>query len=64
MFEPSGGTALGAAWLAGSYVGVWPNAVAFAKTWARERRFEPHMDARLRKVRIAKWHDAVKRTLS
>jgi glycerol kinase len=57
-------TALGAAWLAGSHVGVWPKAAAFAKTWARERRFEPNMDAKVRKVRLAKWHDAVKRTLS
>jgi glycerol kinase len=57
-------TALGAAWLAGSHSGVWPNATAFAKTWARERRFEPNMDAKVRKVRLAKWHDAVKRTLS
>ncbi len=57
-------TALGAAWLAGSRAGVWPNAAAFAKSWALERRFKPTMDARTRDAKLKGWRDAVRRTLS
>ena len=57
-------TALGAAWLAGSRAGVWPDQHEFAKTWARERRFEPQMDDEVRNARLAGWSDAVSRTLS
>ena len=38
-------TALGAAYLAGLQAGVCPDLEGFAKTWKRERRFEPAMDA-------------------
>ncbi|MFD0916768.1 glycerol kinase GlpK [Pseudahrensia aquimaris] len=57
-------TALGAAWLAGSRAGVWPDQDGFAETWAREKRFEPQMDEASRSARYAGWKDAVKRTLS
>ncbi len=57
-------TALGAAWLAGMKAGVWPGMEEFAKGWARDRRFEPQMDAETRKAKIAGWDDAVRRTLS
>jgi glycerol kinase len=57
-------TALGAAWLAGSRAGVWPDRDGFAATWARDRRFEPQMDADERARKIAGWDDAVSRTLS
>ena len=57
-------TALGAAWLAGSRAGVWPGAASFAKAWALDRRFEPAMDARTRKAKLAGWKDAVGRTLT
>lgn len=57
-------TALGAAWLAGSRAGVWPNAQRFAQSWALDRRFEPQMDAATRKRKVAGWEDAAKRTLS
>jgi glycerol kinase len=57
-------TALGAAWLAGSKAGVWPGMEGFAKGWARERRFEPTMDAATRKAKLKGWQDAVRRTLS
>jgi len=56
-------TALGAAWLAGSKAGVWPNMKAFARSWKLERRFEPDMDSATRKRKIAGWQDAVRRTL-
>ena len=57
-------TALGAAWLAGSYIGVWPKANDFAKSWALERQFVPGMDDKLRKKKLKGWKDAVRRTLS
>lgn len=57
-------TALGAAWLAGSRAGVWPDARKFAKSWALERRFQPDMDPPTRSTKLAGWRDAVHRTLS
>jgi glycerol kinase len=57
-------TALGAAWLAGSAAGVWPDRDAFAASWARDRRFEPAMDAAERARLVALWHEAVSRTLT
>ncbi|MCA0048736.1 glycerol kinase GlpK [Mesorhizobium sp. B283B1A] len=57
-------TALGAAWLAGSKAGVWPDAKKFAKRWALERRFQPDMDSSIRSAKLAGWRDAVRRTLS
>ncbi|MDI6025797.1 glycerol kinase GlpK [Corticibacterium sp. UT-5YL-CI-8] len=57
-------TALGAAWLAGSKAGVWPDAKKFTKSWALDRRFEPKMDEATRKRKLAGWRDAVRRTLS
>ena len=57
-------TALGVAWLAGSRAGVWPNQKEFAKSWARDRRFEPAMDEKTRVAKLKGWRNAVKRTLS
>jgi glycerol kinase len=57
-------TALGAAWLAGSQAGVWPDADGFAKTWQLERRFEPTLPDAERRKRLAGWRAAVRRTLS
>lgn len=57
-------TALGAAWLAGQRAGVWPDRKGFAKSWARDTRFEPKMDEKTRTVKIKGWKDAVRRTLS
>lgn len=57
-------TALGAAWLAGSRAGVWPDRAGFAANWACDTRFEPHMDSKTRDKAYAGWKDAVKRTLT
>lgn len=57
-------TALGAAWLAGSRAGVWPDMDSFAQSWALDHRFEPAMDTPTRKRKIAGWNDAVQRTLT
>ncbi len=56
-------TALGAAWLAGSKAGIWPDRDGFAGTWALESRFEPTMDAALREKKYRGWLEAVRRTL-
>lgn len=57
-------TALGAAWLAGSKAGVWPDAEGFGKTWALDRRFEASMLEETRDRKYKGWLDAVHRTLS
>lgn len=57
-------TALGAAWLAGSHVGVWPDQEGFSKLWKLEKRFTPMMDDAARVRKYAGWKDAVRRTLS
>ena len=55
-------TALGAAWLAGSKVGVWPAMEEFAGGWALDRRFMPEMDPATRAAGLKGWRDAVRRT--
>ncbi|MGA1802376.1 glycerol kinase GlpK [Rhizobium sp. HT1-10] len=57
-------TALGAAWLAGSRAGVWPQCEDFARAWAIDRQFVPSMDEKTRSAKLKGWKDAVRRTLS
>ncbi len=57
-------TALGAAWLAGSFGGVWPSMDEFAAGWQCDRNFAPRMDEELRQKKYSNWLDAVGRTLS
>jgi glycerol kinase len=57
-------TALGAAYLAGLAVGLYPQPHRFADTWRLQRRFEPRMAPAERVRRLARWHDAVRRTLT
>ncbi len=57
-------TVLGAAWLAGSRAGLWPDQKGFAATWKRDRRFEPGMDVTEREAAIAGWQDSVSRCLT
>ena len=54
-------TALGAAFLAGLAVGVWPNTEAVAATRAVATRYEPAMSATERDRRYAGWLRAVDR---
>ena len=56
-------TAMGAAWLAGQWVGVYPAKAEFAAHWAINRTFRPTMDAETRTARYAGWQRAVKATL-
>jgi len=57
-------TALGAAYLAGLSQGVCPEPEVFAKGWALDRRFTPAMDGETRRLKLARWKDAVERTLT
>ncbi|MEQ8710141.1 MAG: glycerol kinase GlpK [Rhodospirillales bacterium] len=57
-------TALGAAWLAGSHVGIYGDAKSFAEKWQLDRRFDPAMDEAVRSKKFAGWQDALRRTLA
>lgn len=55
-------TALGAAWLAGSKAGIWPDEEVFSAEWKLEERFEPRLREEDRKRLLTGWQDAVNRT--
>lgn len=57
-------TALGAAYLAGLAVGLYPEPSQFADRWRLDRRFTPLVGSDVRTARIARWRKAVKATLS
>jgi glycerol kinase len=57
-------TALGAAYLAGLSAGLCPAPEDFAKTWQRDRRFEPGTLQTEANRRYDGWRDAVRRTLT
>tara|TARA_R110002124_G_scaffold48148_7_gene142432 strand:- start:5499 stop:6992 length:1494 start_codon:yes stop_codon:yes gene_type:complete len=57
-------TALGAAWLAGMYIGLYPDRQEFAKKWALDRKFTPDMDDARRQKKYGDWKRAVQATLS
>jgi glycerol kinase len=57
-------TALGAAYLAGLQSGLLPSPEIFAKTWKRQKRFVPKMDARTRERKYAGWQEAVRKLLA
>jgi glycerol kinase len=57
-------TALGVAYLAGLAAGLCPPPNEFGKSWQRDRRFTPVLDATVRDAKYAGWKDAVRRTLT
>lgn len=57
-------TALGAAYLAGLFIGILPPPEEFADSWKRDTRFTPSLDDDVRARKYAGWKDAVSRTLS
>lgn len=57
-------TALGAAYLAGLRSGLLPEPEVFSRTWKREKRFRPKMDAQTRERKLAGWKDAVQKLLA
>jgi glycerol kinase len=56
-------TAMGAAWLAGMRIGIYPEQNEFTKSWSLEKRFQPDMDDELREQRYKDWKSAVAATL-
>jgi glycerol kinase len=56
-------TALGAAYLAGLAVGLWPSREALAAHWEVGRRFEPQMNPAHAADLLGQWREAVKRSL-
>jgi len=57
-------TALGAAYLAGLGVGVFPDTDAIRAAHAVERSFEPAMESEAREKRLKLWNDAIRRARS
>jgi glycerol kinase len=57
-------TALGAAYLAGLHAGLLPSPEIFAKTWKRQKRFVPKMDAETRAQKCAGWSEAMRKLLA
>ncbi|HUA54634.1 MAG TPA: glycerol kinase GlpK [Candidatus Sulfotelmatobacter sp.] len=57
-------TAMGAAYLAGMAMGVFPGLDGLPAFWQRDRRFEPAMSDDERATRYARWRDAVRRVRS
>ena len=57
-------TALGAAYLAGLTVNVWKSREDLASRWQMDRRFEPRMDPSEAQSRLARWREAVQRSLN
>ncbi len=53
-------TVLGAAFLAGQAVGVWPGFDDIRRTWKQDRRFDPSMAEEERRDYIDRWKAAVK----
>jgi glycerol kinase len=56
-------TAVGAAYLAGMAIGLYPDPATFAAAWAGERRFLPAMRDAERARKYRGWKQAVARTL-
>ncbi len=57
-------TALGAAYLAGVHIGMYPLPEEFAELWQRDVRFLPSLCEEVRTIKYKGWQDAVQRTLS
>jgi len=55
-------TALGAAFLAGLAVGVWPEPGDLIRQWQVDRVFEPTFSEDERRERMRRWHRAVERS--
>lgn len=57
-------TAVGAAYLAGLYEGIFPAPDKFSETWRRECRFAPSLSEEIRIRKYKGWQEAVSRTLA
>lgn len=56
-------TALGAAYLAGLAVGFWRSKEDLSHHWTADRRFEPQISASQANDLLARWHEAVERSM-
>ena len=56
-------TALGAAWVAGMHIGVWPDQETFSKTWKLDKRFTSAINDDERSQQRAQWQAAIKATV-
>jgi glycerol kinase len=56
-------TALGAAYAAGLAVGVWESLDELREQWGEDRRWDSVMDVATRESHLARWRQAVERTL-
>jgi glycerol kinase len=56
-------TALGAAYLAGLTVNLWKSREELASHWRADKRFEPRMPRAEAQARMARWREAVQRSL-
>jgi glycerol kinase len=57
-------TALGAAYLAGLFAGVYPEPAKFADNWRLEHRFKPNMSQATRERKLQGWARAVRGVLA
>ncbi|MEO0327192.1 MAG: glycerol kinase GlpK [Pseudomonadota bacterium] len=57
-------TAIGAAWLAASQLGLWPDQEQMTNEWSAERTFSPEISEIERDRKYASWLDCVGRTRS
>jgi glycerol kinase len=57
-------TAVGAAYLAGLYEGIYDAPEVIGKKWRRQCRFAPSLEEAVRARKYAGWKDAVRRTLT
>lgn len=55
-------TAMGAAYLAGLYIGYWKNLDEIKRNWQIDRVFKPRISEAEREERLAGWHKAVERS--
>lgn len=56
-------TALGVAWLAGMYVGIYPNQQAYASGYKTAKQFNPSMDKEKRTSLYQGWKKAIYKTI-
>ncbi len=56
-------TALGSAMLAGLTVGVWDSLEELSSIWKENTRFTPDYAAERREAEVARWHEAVRRSM-
>lgn len=56
-------TALGAAWLAGMHIGLYPDQKTFAEQWSLERKFTPVMDNKTAETHYNGWRQAISKLL-